>query len=465
MKKIFIMLMILLCLNIDVTVSANDEQHYIVKLKSSIVTLFSNSDEFVSLGGDWYRVDNIDTINKYFSREDIVSIFPDCELELFEASYPQITSDENFSEQWYLDVIGATAARTKGIFGDGIKIAIIDSGLTSAHSDLKAKNILQGYNCITNANDIYDTNDYYGHGTKVTGIISAQTDNQIGIAGIASNAQIIPLKVTNGHTLSLSSVFLAINKAIELDCDIINMSLGGYISNEETIKEFKNLIDKAVSNGIIIVAAVGNGGTEINYPAGFDNVIGVGAINENISVSSTSQFNETVFVTAPGENILSLSNTNSVESDTGTSFATPQVTAIIALIKQLCPNYTINDIKSLLMETSDDLGVSGYDIYYGYGLINLENILADLSNYIPEFAVSQGMLDNKERIHIYNNSLNDVIADCFFVSYSDKRLKDLELFEKSISTGVTSIAYDNKFSVFLMWDKNMKPYISKYPLI
>ena len=265
--------------------------------------------------------------------------------------------------------------------------------------------------------------------------------------------------------MSLSSVFLAINKAIELDCDIINMSLGGYISNEETIKEFKNLIDKAVSNGIIIVAAVGNGGTEINYPAGFDNVIGVGAINENISVSSTSQFNETVFVTAPGENILSLSNTNSVESDTGTSFATPQVTAIIALIKQLCPNYTINDIKSLLMETSDDLGVSGYDIYYGYGLINLENILADLSNYIPEFAVSQGMLDNKERIHIYNNSINDVIADCFFVSYSDERLKDLELFEKSISTGVTSIEYDNKFSIFLMWDKNMKPYISKYHLI
>ena len=464
MKKIFIMLMILLCLNIDVTVSANDEQHYIVKLKSSIVTLFSNTDEFVSLGDDLYRVDSIDTINKYFSKEDIASIFPDCELELFEASYPQITSDENFSEQWYLDVIGATASRTNGIFGDGIKIAIIDSGLTTAHSDLKAKNILQGYNCITNANDIYDTNDYYGHGTKVTGIISAQTDNQIGIAGIASNAQIIPLKVTNGHTLSLSSVFLAINKAIELDCDIINMSLGGYISNEETIKEFKNIIDKAVSNDIIIVAAVGNGGTEINYPAGFDNVIGVGAVNEDISVSSTSQHNETVFVTAPGENILSLSNTNSIESDTGTSFATPQVTAIIALIKELCPYYTINDIKSLLMETSDDLGISGYDIYYGHGLVNLENILVNLSDYIPEFAVSQGMGNNTARIHIYNNSFNDVIADCFFVSYSDERLKDLELFEKSISKGVTSIEYNNKFSVFLIWDKNMKPYVKKYIL-
>ena len=90
--------------------------------------------------------------------------------------------------------------------------------------------------------------------------------------------------------------------------------------------------------------------------------------------------------------------------------------------------------------------------------------MVNLSGYIPEFAVSQGMVNNTARIHIYNNSINDVTADCFFVSYSDERLKDLELFEKNISTGVTSIEYDNKFSIFLMWDKNMKPYVKKYEM-
>lgn len=97
---------------------------------------------------------------------------------------------------------------------------------------------------------------------------------------------------------------------------------------KDAVAAFKAWIDKAEQAGIIVVAAVGNDGTAINYPAGYDSVIGVGAVDGNKIVSESSQRNESVFVTAPGENVLSLSKDGGTALISGTSAATPHVTAI-----------------------------------------------------------------------------------------------------------------------------------------
>ena len=114
----------------------------------------------------------------------------------------------------YLDKINADSIRKKGLSGEGVKIAIIDSGINSSHPDFNHSNILQGYNCIFGAENINDYSDSIGHGTMVAGIIAAQTDNELDISGIASNAQIIPIKITDTNSLNISSIFLSLPQGL-----------------------------------------------------------------------------------------------------------------------------------------------------------------------------------------------------------------------------------------------------------
>lgn len=135
----------------------------------------------------------------------------------------------------------------------------------------------------------------------------------------------------------------------------------------------------------------------MNYPAGFDNVIGVGSVDEDLTSSYFSQKNESVFISAPGNNIISLYKNNSTTTGLGTSLSAPIVTAVIAIIKEIRPESTLQEIKELLKNTSLDCGVEGYDINYGYGVLNLERIIEEVSDDIPDFIVSQGIINSKKR--------------------------------------------------------------------
>ena len=417
--------------------------------------------------GKIYHADNLNTVYSVIPSENIETIFPDYEFELFDIDYPDITSDIEFDSQWYLDKIQAESIRKKGLSGEGVKIAIIDSGINFSHPDFNQSNILQGYNCTFGAEDINDYSDKIGHGTMVAGIVAAQTDNELDIAGIASNAQIIPIKITDSNSLNISSIFLGLEKALETDCDIINMSFGGAITDEEALSVLKGYIDEAEEKGIIVVAAVGNSGhtdNAMNYPAGFDNVIGVGSVDEDLSSSYFSQKNKSVFVSAPGNNIISLFKNNSTATGLGTSLSAPIVTSVIAIIKEVRPECTLQEVKEWLKNTSVDYGSEGYDINYGYGVLNAENILEEISGDIPNFIISQGIINSKKRIHIHNNSLNSVIANAFFASYGDNNhLEDIEIIEDvDLIDGVTNIVNGEIYENFFLWDKNLRPYTEKY---
>ena len=468
MKKFIINIIIFICIIFCNTVTAETiSDGYIVKVKNTEVSLMSIDDELSYIGENLYRADDIDTIYECVASENIEVIFPDYICELFDEDYPITTSDIYFDQQWYLDKIGAVAIREKGLSGKGVKIAVIDSGVNTSHSDFNQTNILQGYNCIPGTKNVNDCSDNVGHGTMVAGIIAAQTDNELGISGIASNAQIIPIKITDQITFNFSNIFSGLEKAIETDCDIINMSLGANGLDSDAMAVFKELIGKAEEKGKIVIAAAGNTGhldNAVNYPAGFDNVIGVGAVNEDLTISEFSQKNKGVFVTAPGKNIISLYKSGTIASNNGTSFSAPMVTAVTAIIKEVCPNYSLQDIKNLLVSTSTDAGPEGYDVKYGYGILNVSKIIEELNENMPEVIISQGILNSKRRIHIHNNLENSVVANAYFTLYDDKY--NMEIIEKSndinLVSGVTNITLEKDYDKFFLWDKKLRPYIKKY---
>lgn len=463
-KKTIVMLTIIFAVIIIAVPSLAEEDGYIFRLKKDAIMLLSENENITHHGGGVYSADSIEDIYDFAPESMIESVIPNFELELYDTDYPYVTSDTSYADQWNLQKIYAQAAREKGLSGKGVKIGIIDSGVDTSHSDLDSTKFHTGYNCIEDDPDEYNTTDTYGHGTNVCGIISAITDNESHLAGIAPNATIVPLKVTNSSSLSAASLFGGIYKAIEYDCDIINMSLGGNLTNEYLIAELKYWIDMASDAGIIIIAAAGNAdSTAISYPAGFDNVIAVGSVKEDLTHSKYSQRNETVFISAPGHSVKTLGINDTTSSPIGTSIATPHITAIAALIKEVMPDATTDDIRTILKESATDLGDEGYDTTFGYGLVNVEKIVESISDHIPDLIISDGIKNGVVRIHIHNNSLKVTNATAYLVSYEDNCVSTVSPISYCPSTtGVTSLSDGNNFNNFLLWDSKLVPYIKKY---
>lgn len=430
---------------------------YIVSLNEAPVMFFSEETPAGYIDDTLYKVDTVKEAYEIFGEENIKSCFPDFEMELFD--YPETTSDTYFHLQWCHNSIKAETAREKGLTGKGVKIAVIDSGVDKNHSDFEGVTFEQGYNCLEGASDVYDITDNQGHGTMVTGVIAACTDNESGIAGIASDVTIIPIKVTDTPTFSLSMLLKGLKKALETDCDIINMSLGGPVTGSQALAEFKKYTDEAEDRGIIIVAAAGNSGDKdntLNYPAGFDTVVGVGAVDKNLNVPEFSQKNEGVFMTAPGVSIPTIMKGGGAGSAGGTSFASPIVAASVALVKQVCPEYGGENIRNLLKDTVVDMGNEGYDESYGHGMLNLENMICEIQSRLPDFVVTQGKKDSVCAIHIHNNTSASYKAQLILSGDT------VGIEEKQINNGVTNIYDMDGVKSVMLWKSNLTPLIKKY---
>ena len=305
---------------------------------------------------------------------------------------------------WGVDYINATDAwnYTVGfadINGDGdseIEVAIIDTGVDRDHPDLQA-NIKWGVS-VLNGRITDRFNDRNGHGTHVTGTVAA-VNNEIGVVGVSHAVEIYVIKALNNAGMgSWSDLIIAIDVAVKgpdglIDSDndgvvvgdpeddapeVISMSLGG----SSPPPELRDVIIAAYNLGIAIVAAAGNeGASSPSYPAAYPEVIAVGAIDQNGDVPSWSNRNPEV--TAPGVDILSTYPDDTYETLSGTSMATPHVSGVVALIQaarianglQPLPPGTENDttpdtIRGVLHSTALDLGSTGYDSLYGYGVVD-----------------------------------------------------------------------------------------------
>ncbi|MBE6679275.1 MAG: hypothetical protein E7598_01990 [Ruminococcaceae bacterium] len=348
------------------------------------------------------------------------------DYEVFLMGTEEEYDDTLYSAKWDLEMINAQYAWDIACYGAGVKIGVIDSGV-SYHEDLN-DNVLAGFNYITDTEDVTDN---IGHGTFVSGMIAAEL-NGIGVIGAAPRSNIIPLKCfDNGEKTTVSMICRAIYDAVDVyDCDIINMSLG-VGSYSET---FEKAINYAADKGVIIVGSVGNyGGTALYYPAAFEKVIGVGSVDDDMNLSSFSQKNESVFVVAPGRSVISTDNAGGYSSNSGTSFSAPLVSGIVATLISAKEDITLDEVKTILLETATDLGDKGYDTLYGYGLVDsikcFERLLKD-----TQYFVAPLQMGDELKITVLNNTQTDFCGYLVVCSYVGKRMDNFDVVEISVKS-------------------------------
>ncbi len=382
MKRIFTLLKVVVALSfvamLVMGVSAQDEKEYIVY--PSFRTFFMREESSPSGGflvGENELRDLLDAGMVDWYEENI-------EGEFCDSAYDPIYTD--YYEQYELNLIKAKEAWELGCFGQGIKVAVIDTGV-NPHEEFENR-LLEGYDFYNNKKEAEDA---VGHGTLVAGVVASAADGY-GTKGLASRAQIVPLKVDNSNgNPDLFAVCNAIRAAVdEYDCDVINLSLG-FRENANNLKSLENAVNYAEENGVTVIAAVGNYSIDSSnniivnnaafYPAAFENVIGVGSVScETEQVSLFSVKNSSVFILAPGEDIRApitiFDEKGEVVSgymkSSGTSLASPVVAASVAVLKNVKPELTPGEIREILKDSAVDAGDSGYDVDYGYGILDVK---------------------------------------------------------------------------------------------
>lgn len=288
------------------------------------------------------------------------------------------TSD-NF-EQWNLEPIQVKQAWKEGLTGKNVKIAVIDSGI-SPHDDLS---ISGGYSAVSYTSSYKDDN---GHGTHVAGIIGAK-HNGYGIDGVAPEAQIYAVKALDQNgSGDLQGLLKGIDWSIANGMDIVNMSLG--TSSDSQI--LHDAMDKAYEKGVLLVAASGNDGNgkPVNYPAAYSSVVAVSATDQHNQLSAFSTTGNEVEFSAPGTDITSTYLHQYYATGSGTSQATPHAAAMFALLKQRDPGNTNVQLRALMQKNIVDLGMTGRDQQFGYGLIQYKAQQADKAYAAAEQAVKK----------------------------------------------------------------------------
>ena len=347
----------------------------------------------------WDAIDDLDNadaasiVAQYSQLPEVEYAEPNYEINLEETNagplVPILPHDPQFNDQWALANSGqrggkqgadisATLAWATTTGTDKLVVAVLDTGVDYTHEDL-VENMwvrpatmapyhdnelgtiddLNGFNAIDTAADPMDDN---GHGTHCAGIIGAEGENSIGIAGVNWKVQIMPLKFLNaGGSGSTKDAIEAINYVINrkkagVNVRIISASWG----STQKSRALGDVIRKAYENDILFVAAAGNSSVDNDrtphYPSSYPNVISVAALDRNDQLASFSNFGvKSVMIGAPGVDILSTWLGNEYEEKSGTSMATPVVSGVAALVLAKNPRMSVEDLSKRLMNSTDPI--------------------------------------------------------------------------------------------------------------
>jgi len=315
-------------------------------------------------------------------------------------------NDPKYYKQWGLEAIRANKAWDIEKGNEQVVIGLIDSGVDYNHPDL-VNNIWINPDEIPD-NGIDDDNngfiddwqgwdftdtemldalgdcrerdddpmDDLGHGTHCAGIISAQTNNNLGVAGVTWFCKLMNIRAgfrtTAGGFLEDDDVSSAILYAADNGAQIISISWG----DTQLAPVIRDVCQYAFDMGVVIIASAGNeAGAGLLYPAALNNIISATAVDEDLSLCSFSSYGEGIDLCAPGLNITSTYLNNDYKEESGTSMSAPFVSGAVALLLSQNPLLTNDETYNLLQNSCDDLGDIGYDNQFGYGIINIEKLL------------------------------------------------------------------------------------------
>jgi hypothetical protein len=272
-------------------------------------------------------------------------------------------TDPYFGSEWHITKMGAPSAWDISQ-GSGVVVAILDTGVDGTHPDLSAR-MVPGWNFYDNNSN---TADVYGHGTAVAGTAAATTNNATGVAGVAGQAKIMPLRISDTSGVGYwSMIAQAINYAADKGARVASISYSNLLQSSSILSAAQYMKSKG---GLVVIAAGNNGVNENFTPS--TSVIPVSATDENDALTSWSSYGSFVAVSAPGNGIWTTNRGGGYGTWWGTSFSTPATAGTIALMMAAKPALTSSQVESLLYSTATDLGTAGRDIYYGYGRVNAD---------------------------------------------------------------------------------------------
>jgi subtilisin family serine protease len=286
-------------------------------------------------------------------------------------------NDPYFGVQTDLVPIGVAAAWTRTTGTQGTIVAVLDTGIDASNPEFAGR-LVPGYNALTGSADspadFAATADDAGHGTHVSGTIAAAANNGTGIAGIAPNVSIMPIKVLGADGVGdFGGMVAGMNWAIAHGARIITLSLGGSLQ-PAAVTYLQGTFDAAHAAGAIVVAASGNDGTTMDeYPCNFTHVICVGSTtNDGTTVSSFSTRTYGLTLVAPGERIASTLPGSGYGYGSGTSMAVPHVTGAVALLRSVRPTLTPDEARASLTQTARPMVAGGHNPESGYGLLQVK---------------------------------------------------------------------------------------------
>lgn len=304
-------------------------------------------------------------------RETYARLLADPRVASVEPNYRvhmmQVPNDPFYGREYWTRSINLEPAWDITTGSPNVIIGIIDAGVYAGHPDLKGR-LLPGFNFVDNTPSTSDDSPSQ-HGTIVSVLAAGRGNDGVGEAGVAWGVKILPIKVINsvgdGNSIAVAN---GIHWAVDHGATVINLSLGGPDFSQSVARE----IGYARSRNISIVAAAGNEPTERDYPADDQNVITVGASDENNNPASFTSVVNKVDVAAPGVNIAMYLPEKGADLYviSGTSFSAPIVSGIIALMQSVKPGLKQEEALTALKNTARDIGTPGPDPQSGAGLVN-----------------------------------------------------------------------------------------------
>jgi hypothetical protein len=270
-------------------------------------------------------------------------------------------NDPRYPDQWHLPRIGAPNA-WDSVSGDGITIAILDTGVDPNHYDLAAK-LLPGYNAADGGNDWSDIN---GHGTAVAGVAGAIANNGAGGASVAWGSTLLPIRVTNSSNgyAYFSDIARGLTWAADRGARVANISYGATPSSS-----ISSAARYMKSKGGLVVVSAGNSGSNPGYNDNPD-LISVSATNSSDAITSWSSYGNYIDVAAPGASILTTKMNNGIGNWSGTSFSSPLTAGVVALIMSANPHLSPAEVEDILESSALDLGATGWDHKFGHGRVD-----------------------------------------------------------------------------------------------